>query len=124
MKIKVIVVAPELTPAVTEVDNDLTALQGAVGGYIQQAFPAGFAEVRLSLVCNEDGDALRLRPNRIVPALGIVRGTFLIVAYEGEEFVSLTVEQERYALQQARSWTFFRAEGRPDIDAGGLGLPS
>jgi hypothetical protein len=109
MQITTILVAPEREPVAHTVENDLAGLQAAVGGYIQVAYPEGFADRKLCLVCNEDGQALGLAPNRRVPGLfGNVVGTFLLAATAGEEFVSLTPEQMAWALREAKAWVFFK----------------
>lgn len=80
--IRVKVFEPGKRGEVREVENELTALQTIVGGYIE-AVPF---ERGLCVLCNDHGRIESLH-NRF----GFY-GTFLVVRVKGEEFVSLTDE--------------------------------
>ena len=88
----VLVVEPGYFPYEKEVKNDVNDLQAIVGGYIQAIYP--FKD-NVTLVCNEDGIAQRLKFNRTVPErqYGGIFGTFFICGISGEHFTSLTPEQ-------------------------------
>lgn len=80
--------------AVAVQDLDFSAMQAAVGGYIQ-AVPVGGD---LDVFCNEDGDRLGLPPNPRgelahvrLPRAGSILGDFLVVRHDGDgELVDVT----------------------------------
>ena len=90
-----LIVRPYMKPEAGEIRNELEDLQKAVGGYIEVVPLSETA----AIVCNEEGKLLNLRPNRWIITRGstdvkdVLRGTFLIVGVDGEEFTSLTDAQ-------------------------------
>lgn len=84
----------------TELDNDLDALQKAVsiGADDQGLIELVYLEDNVSILCNEEGKLIGLEPNR---RLGndILCGVFYVVAENKTgELISLTgKQQERYA---------------------------
>lgn len=82
---KIIMKKPGKKPEVIEIENKLSALQEAVGGYIE-VLP--IAE-DICVLCNEEGKLLGL-PHNIVLCGDILVGTILIVGVAGEEFCDLS----------------------------------
>ena len=89
--IKVLVVEPEKTPYVKEIEPKLASYQAEVGGYIQATYP--FDEP-VAIICNEEGKLNGLDLNRALRnddgvIYDIVAGTFLVVGLGEEDFTSL-----------------------------------
>ncbi len=93
-KLTVVMVKPHKTPYVTEIADELSALQRCVGGYIEVV---GNGDGTL-IICNEEGKLLGLEGNRrIRDGMSIIAGTFFVVGEDGENFRSLTEsEVKRY----------------------------
>lgn len=98
-KMTVLLVEPERHPKVIEMDKGLSALQQAVGGYIECVYP--FSD-SVSLVLNEEGKLNGLPLNRALRdedghMYDIVAGSFLVVGVNEDSFCSLTpARQEKY----------------------------
>ena len=80
--------------AEVEINNDLKALQEAVGGTIAAVYP--FADP-VAIICNDDGKLMGLPLNRALrdengEMYDAVAGTFLVVGLGEEDFASLTPE--------------------------------
>jgi len=93
-KIRVLVIEPEKTPYVKEIEPKLAAYQAEVGGYIQAIYP--FDEP-VAIICNEEGKLNGLDLNRALRnddgvIYDIVAGTFLVVGLGEEDFTSLDDE--------------------------------
>lgn len=85
---KAIIKKPGEKPRVIEIENELSALQEAVDGYIQAVPLAADA----CIICNEEGKLIGLPYNiRILNEIFV--GNILFVGVAGEEFCSLTNEQ-------------------------------
>ncbi|MGN0519943.1 MAG: DUF3846 domain-containing protein [Candidatus Fimenecus sp.] len=83
----VVMVEPHQAPYVAEIEDELSALQKAVGGYIEVV---GNGDGTL-IICNEEGKLQGLEGNRrIRDGSSIIAGTFFVVGDEGENFRSLT----------------------------------
>lgn len=82
---KAIIKKPFEKPKVIEIENELSALQEAVGGYIQ-AVPVAEG---ICVICNEEGKLLGL-PYNMHLGKDILVGTILIVGVSGEEFCDLS----------------------------------
>lgn len=91
---RVLMIEPGKEPVVSEIGDDLEALQKAVDGYIEVID----LEESVLLVCNEEGKCLGLEGNRRVYNGDIIAGAFLICGGNDEgEMISLTDEQiEKY----------------------------
>lgn len=86
-KLTVVMVKPHKTPYVTEIADELSALQRCVGGYIEVV---GNGDGTL-IICNEEGKLQGLEGNRrIHDGMSIIAGTFFVVGDDGENFRSLT----------------------------------
>lgn len=86
-KLTVVMVEPHQAPYVTEIKNALSALQKAVGGYIEVV---GNGDGTL-IICNEEGKLQGLEGNRrIHNGMSVIAGTFFVVGDGGENFRSLT----------------------------------
>ena len=90
----VLQIAPGQHPKPIEIDNDLKALQQAVGGSIGASYPF---EDPVAIVYNDDGKLMGLPLNRALrdesgEAYDVVAGTFLVVGLGEEDFASLTPE--------------------------------
>lgn len=93
-KLTVVMVEPHKTPYVTEIADELSALQKAVSGYIEVV---GNGDGTL-IICNEEGKLQGLEGNRrIHDGMSIIAGTFFVVGEDGENFRPLTEsEVKRY----------------------------
>lgn len=86
-KLTVVMVEPHKEPYVTEIKDELSALQKAVGGYIEVV---GNGDDTF-IICNEEGKLKGLEGNRrIRDGMSIIAGTFFVVGEDGENFRSLT----------------------------------
>ena len=90
-KITVLVVKPRTVPVVEEIEIGLESYQSVVGGYIEELA----LDEKTILICNEEGKLNNLPPNRIVNG-DIICGTFFLAGCDGgEEFISLSEEQQK-----------------------------
>lgn len=86
-KLTVVMVKPHKTPYVTEIEDELSALQRCVGGYIEVV---GNGDGTL-IICNEEGKLIGLEGNRrIHDGMSVIAGNFFVVGDDGENFRSLT----------------------------------
>ena len=86
--LSVLKIAPGQHPQQVEIDNDLKALQQAVGGFIGASYP--FADP-VAIVYNDDGKLMGLPLNRALrdengEMYDVVAGTFLVVGLGEEDF--------------------------------------
>ena len=93
--LSVLKIAPRQRPQQVEIDNDLKALQQAVGGSIGASYP--FADDPVAIVYNDDGKLMGLPLNRALrdedgQMYDVIAGTFLVVGLGEEDFASLTPE--------------------------------
>ena len=93
--LSVLKIAPGQYPQQVEIDNDLKALQQAVGGSIGASYP--FADDPVAIVYNDDGKLMGLPLNRALrdedgQMYDAVAGTFLVVGLGEKDFASLTPE--------------------------------
>lgn len=97
---RILVVEPERSPEVREIDDSLKVMQDIVGGLIQ---PIYFDD-SVALICNDEGKLMNLPANRGLRGkdgqiFDIVSGTFFLCGAPAgsDHFTSLTPEQiERY----------------------------
>lgn len=75
--------------------DQLNLLQALVGGYIEPCAPAQLREWGIELLANEEG-LLQGLPFNINMYPFFFVGDLVAVGVKGEEFVSLTPEQEHY----------------------------
>ncbi len=92
--LSVLKIAPGQYPQQVEIDNDLKALQQAVGGSIGASYPF---EDPVAIVYNDDGKLMGLPLNRALwdedgLMYDVIAGTFLVVGLGEEDFVSLSPE--------------------------------
>ena len=92
--LSVLKIAPGQYPQQVEIDNDLKALQQAVGGSIGARYPF---EDPVAIVYNDDGKLMGLPLNRALwdedgLMYDVIAGTFLVVGLGEEDFVSLSPE--------------------------------
>ena len=92
--LSVLKIAPGQHPQQVEIDNDLKALQQAVGGSIDAVYP--FADP-VAIICNDEGKLMGLPLNRALrdedgQMYDAVAGDFLVVGLGEEDFASLTPE--------------------------------
>lgn len=86
-KLTVVMVEPHKAPYVAKIDDELSALQKAVGGYIEVVYNGDGTMI----ICNEEGKLRGLEGNRrIHDGSSIIAGTFFVVGDGGENFRSLT----------------------------------
>ena len=97
--LSVLKIAPGQYPQQVEIDNNLKALQEAVGGTIAAVYP--FADP-VAIICNDEGKLLGLPWNRTLTddhgvPYDIVCGTFFVAGLKEDDFASLTEQQiEKY----------------------------
>lgn len=87
---KVIVKAPNNPAIEVEIENELEALQGIVGGYIECVYlPNGAI-----LICNEEGK-IRNLPRNFITQRDVIKGTVIICGESEEDFddVSITLDE-------------------------------
>ena len=99
--LSVLKIAPGQHPQQVEIDNDLKALQQAVGGFIGASYP--FADP-VAIVYNDDGKLMGLPLNRALrdedgQMCDAVAGDFLVVGLGEEDFASLTMG-DMYTIQK------------------------
>ena len=87
--LSVLKIAPGQYPQQVEIDNDLKALQQAVGGSIGASYPF---EDPVAIVYNDDGKLMGLPLNRALwdedgLMYDVIAGTFLVVGLGAEDFV-------------------------------------
>ena len=92
--LSVLKIAPGQYPQQVEIDNNLKALQEAVGGTIAAVYP--FADP-VAIICNDDGKLMGLPLNRALrdengEMYDAIAGDFLVVGLGEEDFASLTPE--------------------------------
>lgn len=92
---KVIIKEPGQRPRVTEIENSLSALQQAVGGYIETVTLAE----DFCIICNEEGRLQELPYNLTFCGVSFV-GTILFVGVAGDEFADLSKEYAEILLGQ------------------------
>ena len=90
--LSVLQISPGQYPKQVEIDNDLKALQQAVGGSIAATYPF---DDPVAIVYNDDGKLMGLPLNRALrdehgEAYDVVAGTFLVVGLDEEDFGSLS----------------------------------
>ena len=109
--LSVLKIAPGQHPQQVEIDNDLKALQQAVGGSIDAVYP--FADP-VAIICNDEGKLLGLPLNRALrdeegQIYDVIAGTFFICGApeDSDSFTSLTDEQVAYWLKRFAKPEFF-----------------
>ena len=95
--LSVLKIAPGQYPQQVEIDNDLKALQQAVGGSIGASYPF---EDPVAIVYNDDGKLMGLPLNRALrdengQMYDAVSGTFLVVGLGEKDFASLPPEMSQ-----------------------------
>lgn len=110
-KITVVMCEPDKLACVTQIDNDLDGLQGAVGGLIEGYYP--FPE-QVCIVCNDEGKINGMPLNRSIVREGkmieIMAGPFFICDCSRPQYRSLTEEQQKRYLQMFKyPELFFRS---------------
>lgn len=114
-KITVVVVEPDKKPYVETIPASLKGMQKKVGGYIQAIYP--FDE-EVAIICNEEAKLEGLPLNRALSTdeLGIydiIAGTFFIASCQGENFGSLSDEQQiRYKQKFLFPEKFAKVDGK------------
>ena len=114
--IDVILVEPGEEAKMITMGDDLEAMQGIVGGLIEEYMPY---EDEVALVCNDEGKMIGMPPNRAIKdadgtVMDIIAGPFF-VAYapiESERFLSMPDDlQEKYLEIFRLPERFFRTDG-------------
>lgn len=81
------------SPEIVEMDNTLEAFQKGVGGWIQTLMLSD----RVLAVINEEGKLEGLEGNFYIPN-DVVVGNCIFCSADGEEFGSLTVEEQSQVI--------------------------
>ena len=114
-RIKVVMLEAGKEAYVKEIGNSLESMQKIVGGLIEPFYP--FDE-QVCIVCNEEGKLLGLPLNRAVrdhdgEIMDIIAGAAFICDCSGEDFGSLTEEQQkRYQKMFSEPEVFVMLNGR------------
>ena len=109
--LSVLKIAPGQYPQQVEIDNNLKALQEAVGGTIAAVYP--FADP-VAIICNDEGKLMGLPLNRALrdenrQMYDAIAGTFLVVGLGEEDFASLSPElTQKYEELFHQPETFMR----------------
>lgn len=106
--LSVLKIAPGQYPQQVEIDNDLKALQQAVGGSIGASYP--FADDPIAIVYNDDGKLMGLPLNRALwdedgLMYDVIAGTFLVVGLGEEDFVCVDIALRADQPEQTQSRT-------------------
>ena len=110
--LSVLKIAPGQYPQQVEINNDLKALQQAVGGFIGASYP--FADDPVAIVYNDNGKLMGLPLNRALrdesgEAYDVIAGTFLVIGLGEEDFASLSPElAQKYEKQFHQPEDFIR----------------
>ena len=110
--LSVLKIAPGQYPQQVEIDNDLKALQQAVGGFIGASYP--FVDDPVAIVYNDNGKLMGLPLNRALrdesgEAYDVIAGTFLVIGLGEEDFASLSPElAQKYEKQFHQPEDFIR----------------
>ena len=114
--LSVLKIAPGQYPQQVEIDNDLKALQQAVGGSIGASYP--FADYPVAIVYNDDAKLMGLPLNRALrddngQMYDTVAGDFLVVGLGEEDFASLSPElAQKYEQLFHQPETFLKLGNR------------
>lgn len=88
--IRVVIAAPHAPAEIRHIENTLEAMQGVVGGYVEE-LPRWGDIGGCVVVVNEEGRPQGLQPNPEWPAGSEVLGTFLVTKHGPDaDYVSLT----------------------------------
>jgi len=100
-KITVVFLEPGKLARIEQIDASLDGLQQAVGGYIEAMYPF---EEQVCVICNEEGKIHGMPLNRAIRMEGqivdVIAGPCFICDCKGENFGSLSAEQQRRYLKQ------------------------
>ena len=110
----VLLVQPKKAPERIQIANELSALQEAVGGYIEAVYP--FREP-VALICNEEGKLQGLAMNRYLcteegEIYDVIAGDFLVVGLSEYDFCSLTPELMQQFEERFHTPELFMQMGR------------
>ena len=112
---KIVLVEPNKTARIVEMNLTLENTQKTVGGLIQAVYPF---EDEVALVCNDEGKIIGLPLNRgLTDEKGdiydIVAGTFFICGLSEDNFAGLTDEQaDLYLKKFLHPQKFIRINGK------------
>lgn len=114
--IKVLLVQTRKEPKVIEIEDSLSAMQGIVGGHIEEYMPF---EDDVALVCNEEGKMIGLELNRGITneeghLQDIISGDFFVcyAPIESESFLSMPDEMmEKYKEKFKEPEKFVKING-------------
>ncbi|MCR5480101.1 MAG: DUF3846 domain-containing protein [Ruminococcus sp.] len=106
-KLKIVVVEPLKKPYVKEIENTLDSQREVVGGNMEMLpFDVPDAPLGICIICNENGKLENLPYNRAYyydeygKPSDILSGTFFVCSVNGEDFASLSEEQEKAVLKR------------------------
>lgn len=84
-------------PHIMKIDGSLRAMQKLVDGYIEVVRPYPCREN--VIICNEEGKLLGLPDNGMLPNGDHIAGSYFWVKVDGEEFVSLELDEAQNILE-------------------------
>lgn len=112
---KVLMVEPGRVPYAADIDDELKALQAAVGGDIQPIYPY---DDPIALICNEEGKYMGLPLNRALydkngQIYDIIAGNFFLCGLDKHTFADLPADlMEKYRQQFEHPEQFVRIAGK------------
>lgn len=95
---RVLIIPAQKLPYSKDIEGHLYDLQHLVDGYIEPCAPVQVKQQGIELLCNEEG-LLRGLPCNINMFPFFFVGTLVAVGVSGEDFTSLTQEQEQWLKQ-------------------------
>ena len=105
---KVVIKEPGRAPVRKEIENELSVLQGIVGGLLQHVDICKDGESWFGMLCNDEGKFLGLEPNFKLYADTIV-GTVIFVGHTKDDFgdlpedaYELLMDRPKYREKEAR----------------------
>lgn len=112
--LKVVYVEPHKPPYIAEIEHTLTGEQRAVKGRIEAVY---CHDDNTCIICNEEGKLIGMDGNRRYnDGKSIIAGPFFVVGLQGDDFRSLTdEEQEKYMDKYAEPEEISQEEVEGDI---------
>lgn len=99
-KIKVFIKRVGREPTMEVIDNELSALQGIVGGYIETCT---LGNGRMVIICNEEGFIKNLPYSASVSGI-MFRGNLVFAGVDGDEFADVPLSYGEFKKQYPTLW--------------------
>ncbi len=82
----ILIVEPGKHPYLADIPHTLEDMQQVVGGHIEIVCPFTDPVV---LVCDEEGKLKDYEPNRLIPGLDIIAGTFFLAGIDDDDLADI-----------------------------------